>query len=72
MVDFLSLFESFRNMPSPSAIVAALWLLAGQNGLGKSTMVNTLFKSKIWKSTMPGLRVPMPQTLQLHSVTHGE
>lgn len=35
-------------------------------------MVNTLFKSKIWKSTMPGLRVPTPQTLQLYSMTHGE
>ncbi|XP_017895587.1 PREDICTED: septin-12 isoform X2 [Capra hircus] len=45
-------------------------MVVGQSGLGKSTMVNTLFKSKIWKSTMPGLRVPMPQTLQLHSVTH--
>ncbi|KAF4015558.1 septin-12 [Dama dama] len=45
-------------------------MVVGQSGLGKSTMVNTLFKSKIWKSTMPGLRVPTPQTLQLHSMTH--
>ncbi|XP_028001406.1 septin-12 isoform X2 [Eptesicus fuscus] len=46
-------------------------MVVGQSGLGKSTMVNTLFKSKMWKSTPPGLvQGPMPQTLQLHSVTH--
>uniref|UniRef100_A0A5F5PLD2 Septin 12 n=1 Tax=Equus caballus TaxID=9796 RepID=A0A5F5PLD2_HORSE len=45
-------------------------MVVGQSGLGKSTMVNTLFKSKMWKSTLPGLGVPMPQTLQLQSVTH--
>ncbi|XP_027796573.2 septin-12 [Marmota flaviventris] len=45
-------------------------MVVGQSGLGKSTMVNTLFKSKVWKSSLPGLGTPMPQTLQLHSVTH--
>nr|KAF6367028.1 hypothetical protein mPipKuh1_015577 [Pipistrellus kuhlii] len=46
-------------------------MVVGQSGLGKSTMVNTLFKSKIWKSTPSGLALgPIPQTLQLHSVTH--
>uniref|UniRef100_G1RFT5 Septin 12 n=1 Tax=Nomascus leucogenys TaxID=61853 RepID=G1RFT5_NOMLE len=45
-------------------------MVVGQSGLGKSTMVNTLFKSKVWKSNPPGLGVPTPQTLQLHSVTH--
>uniref|UniRef100_A0A8D1DU20 Septin n=1 Tax=Sus scrofa TaxID=9823 RepID=A0A8D1DU20_PIG len=45
-------------------------MVVGQSGLGKSTMVNTLFKSKMWKSTLPGLGGPTPQTLQLHSVTH--
>ncbi|KAL4661663.1 hypothetical protein H8957_015342 [Semnopithecus entellus] len=43
-------------------------MVVGQSGLGKSTMVNTLFK--VWKSNPPGLGVPPPQTLQLHSVTH--
>ncbi|XP_064334224.1 septin-12-like [Camelus dromedarius] len=47
-------------------------MVVGQSGLGKSTMVNTLFKSKMWKSTLPGLGVPTPKTLQLQSVTHGE
>uniref|UniRef100_A0A8D2DM05 Septin 12 n=1 Tax=Sciurus vulgaris TaxID=55149 RepID=A0A8D2DM05_SCIVU len=45
-------------------------MVVGQSGLGKSTMVNTLFKSKVWKSSLPGLATPTPQTLQLHSVTH--
>ncbi|XP_005872993.1 PREDICTED: septin-12 isoform X1 [Myotis brandtii] len=46
-------------------------MVVGQSGLGKSTMVNTLFKSKIWKSTPSGLVLgSTPQTLQLHSMTH--
>ncbi|XP_062956090.1 septin-12 isoform X2 [Cynocephalus volans] len=45
-------------------------MVVGQSGLGKSTMVNTLFKSKVWKPTPPALGGPVPQTLQLHSVTH--
>ncbi|GAB1299970.1 Septin 12 [Apodemus speciosus] len=45
-------------------------MVVGQSGLGKSTMVNTLFKSKVWQSTVPNMDVPMPQTLELHSVTH--
>lgn len=45
-------------------------MVVGQSGLGKSTMVNTLFRSKVWKSTLPGLGVTTPQTLKLHAVTH--
>ncbi|XP_038183595.1 septin-12 isoform X2 [Arvicola amphibius] len=45
-------------------------MVVGQSGLGKSTMVNTLFKSKVWQSSLPNLELPMPQTLELHSVTH--
>ncbi|XP_034526315.1 septin-12 isoform X1 [Ailuropoda melanoleuca] len=45
-------------------------MVVGQSGLGKSTMVNTLFKSKMWKSTVQGLGTPTPQTLKLQSVTH--
>ncbi|XP_044088572.1 septin-12 isoform X1 [Neovison vison] len=45
-------------------------MVVGQSGLGKSTMVNTLFKSKIWKSTALDLERPIPQTLKLQSVTH--
>ncbi|XP_076996452.1 septin-12 [Tamandua tetradactyla] len=45
-------------------------MVVGQSGLGKSTMVNTLFKSKVWQSSPPACGGPVPQTLQLHSVTH--
>ncbi|XP_022372588.1 septin-12 isoform X1 [Enhydra lutris kenyoni] len=45
-------------------------MVVGQSGLGKSTMVNTLFKSKIWKSTALDLETPIPQTLKLQAVTH--
>ena len=72
MVHFLQQFKSFRSKPHTPIPVAATWSPAGQSGLGKSTMVNTLFKSKMWKSTLPGLGGPTPQTLQLHSITHVE
>ncbi|XP_058142520.1 septin-12 isoform X2 [Dasypus novemcinctus] len=45
-------------------------MVVGQSGLGKSTMVSTLFKSKVWKTTPPAAGGPVPQTLQLQSVTH--
>lgn len=46
-------------------------MVVGQSGLGKSTMVNTLFKSKLSrKSTSPGHEERIPKTVQLLSVTH--
>ncbi|KFQ34500.1 Septin-9, partial [Merops nubicus] len=43
----------------------------GQSGLGKSTMVNTLFKSKVSrKASQPGQEERIPKTVQLHSITH--
>ncbi|XP_026559917.1 septin-12 [Pseudonaja textilis] len=46
-------------------------MVVGQSGLGKSTMVNTLFKSKISrKSTCSGYEERIPKTVQLLSVTH--
>lgn len=45
---------------------------AGQSGLGKSTMVNTLFKSKVSrKASQPGHEERIPKTVQLQSITHG-
>uniref|UniRef100_A0A8C5U9A1 Septin 12 n=1 Tax=Malurus cyaneus samueli TaxID=2593467 RepID=A0A8C5U9A1_9PASS len=42
-----------------------------QSGLGKSTMVNTLFKSKVSrKSSQPGQEERIPKTVQLQSITH--
>ncbi|XP_070616900.1 septin-12 isoform X4 [Erythrolamprus reginae] len=46
-------------------------MVVGQSGLGKSTMVNTLFKSKISrKSACPGYEERIPKTVQLLSVTN--
>nr|XP_060642394.1 septin-9-like isoform X1 [Anolis sagrei ordinatus] len=46
-------------------------MVVGQSGLGKSTMVNTLFKSKISrKSTCSGYEERIPKTVHLLSVTH--
>ncbi|KAJ6659696.1 hypothetical protein lerEdw1_018409 [Lerista edwardsae] len=46
-------------------------MVVGQSGLGKSTMVNTLFKSKLSrKSTSAGQEERIPKTVQLLSVTH--
>ncbi|XP_071616688.1 septin-12-like isoform X2 [Heliangelus exortis] len=46
-------------------------MVVGQSGLGKSTMVNTLFKSKVSpKSSQPGQEGRIPQTVQLQSITH--
>ncbi|NXE30712.1 SEP12 protein, partial [Ardeotis kori] len=46
-------------------------MVVGQSGLGKSTMVNTLFKSKVSrKASQPGREERIPRTVQLQSVTH--
>lgn len=46
---------------------------SGQSGLGKSTMVNTLFKSKVSrKSSQPGQEERIPKTVQLQSITHSK
>ncbi|KAL4659034.1 septin-9-like isoform X1 [Arapaima gigas] len=46
-------------------------MVVGQSGLGKSTLVNTLFKSKVSrKSCMPNCEEKIPKTVQLQSVSH--
>ncbi|XP_065539796.1 neuronal-specific septin-3-like isoform X2 [Lathamus discolor] len=46
-------------------------MVVGQSGLGKSTMVNTLFKSKVSrKASQPGQEERIPKTVQLQSITH--
>ncbi|XP_075755336.1 septin-12 isoform X2 [Pelodiscus sinensis] len=46
-------------------------MVVGQSGLGKSTMVNTLFKSKVSrKPAGPGYEERIPKTVQLQTVTH--
>lgn len=47
--------------------------LPGQSGLGKSTLINTLFKSKISrKSVQPTAEERIPKTIEIKSITHGE
>ncbi|CAN9505355.1 unnamed protein product [Ophioblennius macclurei] len=46
-------------------------MVVGQSGLGKSTLVNTLFKSKISrKSCTANYDEKIPKTVKLHSVSH--
>ena len=48
-------------------------LAPGQSGLGKSTLINTLFKSKISrKSVQPPSEERIPKTIEIKSITHGE
>ncbi|XP_029363488.1 neuronal-specific septin-3 isoform X2 [Echeneis naucrates] len=46
-------------------------MVVGQSGLGKSTLVNTLFKSKVSrKSCTPNYEEKICKTVKLHSVSH--
>lgn len=46
-------------------------MVVGQSGLGKSTLVNTLFKSKVSrKSCTPNFEEKISKTVKLHSVSH--
>lgn len=57
----------------PGGQTRAAGVPSGQSGLGKSTMVNTLFKSKVSrKSSQPGQEERIPKTVQLQSITHGK
>ncbi|EPQ18939.1 Septin-9 [Myotis brandtii] len=46
----------------------------GQSGLGKSTLINTLFKSKISRKSVqpPSSEERIPKTIEIKSITHGE
>ncbi|XP_032443990.1 neuronal-specific septin-3 isoform X2 [Xiphophorus hellerii] len=46
-------------------------MVVGQSGLGKSTLVNTLFKSKVSrKSCTPDYEEQISKTVKLHAVSH--
>uniref|UniRef100_A0A8D0GIZ1 Septin 9 n=1 Tax=Sphenodon punctatus TaxID=8508 RepID=A0A8D0GIZ1_SPHPU len=46
-------------------------MVVGQSGLGKSTLINTLFKSKVSrKSIQPTSEERIPKTIEIKSVTH--
>lgn len=44
----------------------------GQSGLGKSTLMNTLFKSKVSrKSVLATAQEKIPKTIEIKSISHG-
>ena len=45
---------------------------SGESGLGKSTLVNTLFKSKVSRNSCAPDENPMPKTVDVRSVSHGQ
>ncbi|XP_069023378.1 septin 9b isoform X1 [Embiotoca jacksoni] len=46
-------------------------MVVGQSGLGKSTLMNTLFKSKVSrKSVLPNLEERIPKTIEIKSISH--
>lgn len=49
-----------------------MFLLTGQSGLGKSTLMNTLFKSKVSrKSVLATAQEKIPKTIEIKSISHG-
>uniref|UniRef100_A0A3Q2DM06 Septin-9-like n=1 Tax=Cyprinodon variegatus TaxID=28743 RepID=A0A3Q2DM06_CYPVA len=48
-------------------------MVVGQSGLGKSTLMNTLFKSKVSrnKSVQSGPEERIPKTVEIKSISHG-
>lgn len=59
-------------------IIPLVWIVcvrvfAGQSGLGKSTLMNTLFKSKVSrKSVMGTAEERIPKTIEIKSISHGK
>lgn len=48
------------------------FIFPGQSGLGKSTLVNTLFKSKVSrKSCTPEYEAKISKTVKLQKISHG-
>lgn len=61
----LSLSDSVFLSPS-------VFTLTGQSGLGKSTLMNTLFKSKVSRrSVLPASQEKIPKTVEIKSISHG-
>ncbi|XP_075880295.1 septin-9-like isoform X7 [Nelusetta ayraudi] len=46
-------------------------MVVGQSGLGKSTLMNTLFKSKVSRrSVLPAAQEKIPKTVEIKSISH--
>lgn len=84
LVPLADLVQAVCQQPHPLAPDSTAWKrgsadsglscsLPGQSGLGKSTLINTLFKSKISrKSVQPTSEERIPKTIEIKSITHGE
>ncbi len=52
--------------------LSTVFLITGQSGLGKSTLMNTLFKSKVSrKSVQATAQEKIPKTIEIKSISHG-
>ncbi len=48
-------------------------MCTGQSGLGKSTLMNTLFKSKVSRKSFLGTaEEKIPKTIEIKSISHGK
>lgn len=48
-------------------------MYTGQSGLGKSTLMNTLFKSKVSRKSFLGTaEEKIPKTIEIKSISHGK
>ncbi|XP_032900523.1 septin-9 isoform X1 [Amblyraja radiata] len=45
-------------------------MVVGQSSLGKSTLINTLFKSKVSRKSVEGKEEKIPQTVEMKSISH--
>lgn len=64
---------SVSNESDQFSDICASCCFSGQSGLGKSTLINTLFKSKISrKSVQPTSEERIPKTIEIKSITHGK
>jgi len=45
-------------------------MVVGESGLGKSTLVNTLFKSKVSRASCTSVPPKIPKTVEINTVTH--
>lgn len=49
------------------------YVCTGQSGLGKSTLMNTLFKSKVSRKSVLGTaEEKIPKTIEIKSISHGK
>lgn len=71
---------SLASPPGP-AVITGLWQMSrasslqstGQSGLGKSTLVNTLFKSQVSrKSSGWNREEKIPKTVEIKAIGHGK